>query len=92
METRTKAARREVRLTEQDNNLLIEAAGLLGITVSEFVIERAVADAEAIVAAHHTIALPEADHTRFIAALDELRPNPAFDFAARRARPLKHIR
>ncbi len=86
----TKTQRREVRLTERDNNLLIEAAGLAGMSVSEFVVEHAVTDAEALVRAHHTIELSEDTFRRFISALDDATPNRRFTEVVRRAEPFKH--
>ena len=85
-----KAARREVRLSERDDALLVEAAGLVGTSVSEFVIEHAVSDAEAIVHAHHTIELDEDHHRRFVAALQASGPNARFTEAVRSAHRLKH--
>jgi uncharacterized protein (DUF1778 family) len=86
-----KSARREVRLSERDNNLLIEAAGISGMSVSEFVVEHAVSDAEEIVRSYHTIELAPDAYRSFIDALDNVRPNPAFADAVRRARSLKHL-
>ena len=43
----TKDRRREVRLASSDDELLTEAAGILGVTVSEFLLERALSDAAA---------------------------------------------
>lgn len=86
-----KDRRREVRLSTQDDDLLVEAAGLVGISVSEFVIDRAVADAEAVVDAHHTIRLNEESRRAFIALLDAPVPPPAelLD-QLRKARSIKH--
>lgn len=91
MTSRRKSARREVRLSERDNNLLIEAAGITGTSVSEFVVEHAVSDAEEIVRSFHTIEFAPDAYRSFIDALDNVRPNRAFADAARRARPLKHV-
>ena len=89
-ERQTKTERREVRLTERDNNLLIEAAGLAGMSVSEFVVEHAVTEAEALVRAHHTIELSEDNFRRFIAALDDTTPNRRFTEVARSDERFKH--
>jgi uncharacterized protein (DUF1778 family) len=43
---------------------------LLGMTVSEFLLGRAVADAEAIVDAHRSVRLQRDSYDRFLAALD----------------------
>jgi uncharacterized protein (DUF1778 family) len=84
--------RRELRLSSSDDDLITEAAGLLGISVSEFLLGRAVADAEAIVEAHRTIRLHEAHYDRFLAALDApLRPLPQLLEQIRKSRTLKHV-
>lgn len=85
-----KAARREFRLSEQDDELLVEAAGLLGVSISEFIVAHAVADAEAVVRAHHVIELNADAYNQFMAALDAPPAgNVAWADAVRRARPLK---
>jgi len=88
----TKDHRRELRLSSSDDDLITEAAGLLGVSVSEFLLDRAVADAEAIVEAHRTVRLHEQAYERFIAALDA-PAQPLGDLVAqfRRSRPLKHV-
>jgi uncharacterized protein (DUF1778 family) len=87
----TKGHRRELRLSSGDDDLIIEAAGLLGISVSEFLLGRAVADAEAIVDAYRTIRLQEEHYDRFLAALDAPpRPLPKLLEQIRKSRPLKH--
>jgi uncharacterized protein (DUF1778 family) len=65
-----KDRRREVRISTEDDDLLTEAAGLTGVSVTEFLLDRAVSDATDVVATHRTIALGDADYKRFLAALD----------------------
>jgi len=72
-----KDRRREVRLSAHDDDLVVEAAGLAGVSVSEFLLDRAIGDAEALVAAHRTILLAEPDYAAFLAALDEPNAPPA---------------
>lgn len=87
----TKDRRRELRLSASDDDLIAEAAGLEGVTVSEFLLTRAVADAEAIVDAHRSIRLPPDAYGRFLAALDApARPVPELVEQIRKSRPLKH--
>lgn len=86
----TKNHRREVRLSSKDDDLISEAAALLGVSVSEFMLSRAIADAEAIVQAHHTIVLPVDSYDRFLTALDApAEPVPQLVEQIRRSRPLK---
>jgi len=58
----TKDHRRELRLSSTDDDLITEAAGLLSMTVSEFLLGRAVADAETIVDAHRSVRLQRASY------------------------------
>ena len=87
-----KDKRREVRISADDDDLLAEAAGLTGVSVSEFLLDRAIADAAAIVDAHRAIPLAEDDHERFLKALDGPVHRPKELAAqARRARRLKRV-
>jgi uncharacterized protein (DUF1778 family) len=87
----TKDRRRELRLSSRDDDLITEAAGLLGLSVSEFLLGRAVADAEAIVDAHRTIRLKQDSYDRFFRALDA-PPKPVAKLVDQihKSRPLKH--
>ncbi|MHB2024811.1 MAG: type II toxin-antitoxin system TacA family antitoxin [Mycobacteriales bacterium] len=87
----TRDHRRELRLSSSDDDLITEAAGLLGLSVSEFLLGRAVADAEAIVDAHRTVRLQQDCYDRFLVALDA-PAKPVSDLVAqiRKSRPLKH--
>jgi uncharacterized protein (DUF1778 family) len=86
-----KERRREVRLTAADDDLIAEAAGLSGVSVSEFVTSRALSDAEAIVRAHRTIELDRASYHRFLDMLDTYAgpPRELMDQVSK-ARSLKH--
>jgi uncharacterized protein (DUF1778 family) len=87
----TKDHRRELRLSSSDDDLIIEAAGLVGLSVSEFLLGRAVADADAIVEAHRSVRLQQDSYDRFLAALDAPpRPVAKLVDQIRRSRPLKH--
>ncbi|MGH3273851.1 MAG: DUF1778 domain-containing protein [Streptosporangiaceae bacterium] len=90
MTVTVKDKRREVRISAPDDDLLAEAAGLSGVPVSEFLLDRALADATQIVEAHNTIRLNEASYLAFLEALDA-PPQPPEKLAAqaRRARRLK---
>ncbi|HEY1634234.1 MAG TPA: DUF1778 domain-containing protein [Acidimicrobiales bacterium] len=87
----TKDHRRELRLSSTDDDLITEAAGLLGMTVSEFLLGRAVADAEAIVDDHQSVRLQRDSYDRFLAALDA-PPKPVSKLVEqiRQSRALKH--
>ena len=86
----TKKNRREIRLTASDDDLITEAAGLAGMTVTEFLLDKAVADAEALVDAHHAIRLQSEAYDRFLKALDG-PPVPVTELVdqIRKSRPLE---
>jgi uncharacterized protein (DUF1778 family) len=85
-----KDKRREVRISAADDDVLAEAAGLAGVSVSEFLLDRALADAQALVEAHRSISLDEDNYRAFLKVLDApMRPPKALVEQARRARPLK---
>jgi len=87
----TKDQRRELRLSSSDDDLITEAAGLLGLSVSEFLLGRAVADAEAIVAGHRSVRLTQESYDRFLAALDAPpKPVTLLVDQIRKSRALKH--
>jgi len=87
-----KDRRREMRLSSREDDLIVEAAGLAGVSVSEFLRDRAVADAETLVHAHHAIQLDESSRRRFLAILDEPSPPPSeLIEQLRKARSLKHV-
>jgi len=87
-----KDRRREVRLAARDDDLLVEAAGLIGVSVTEFMLDTAVADAEKVVAAHHTIELGSEAYKDFLAALDAPAAPPAgLVNQLRKANQLKHL-
>ncbi len=87
-----KDRRRELRLTTKDDDLLVEAAGLQGVSVTEFVLSTAVADAERMVSAHHTIQLTAEAYKDFLAALDApTTAPPELISQLRRGNQLKHL-
>jgi len=87
-----KDKRRELRIASQDDDLIVEAAGLLGVSVSEFLVDRAVSDAERVVEAHHSISLQPDAYRRFLDALDRPAKTPKELLRQIRAsRPIKHV-
>ena len=87
-----KDRRRELRLSSREDDVIVEAAGLLGVSVFEFLFDRAVGDAEETVAAHRSIELEADAYRRFLAILDG-PPAPAKELIkqVRKARSLKHV-
>jgi uncharacterized protein (DUF1778 family) len=88
-----KDKRREVRISASDDDVLTEAAALAGVSVSEFLLERALSEATEIVEAHRTITLADEQYRSFLDALDgPVRPPKALVTQTRRARRLKRVR
>jgi uncharacterized protein (DUF1778 family) len=88
----TKSRRREFRLAASDEEKLIEAAALVGMTVSDFVLNHAIVEADAVIDAHRTITLRPDAYKRFIEALDA--PPKRLESLAKqaaKARPLKRV-
>jgi uncharacterized protein (DUF1778 family) len=84
-----KDRRREIRISASDDDLLSEAAGLAGVSVSEFLLVRALSEAVTIVEAHRTIGLSEDGYKAFLEALDApVRPPNELVAQTRRARRL----
>jgi len=87
-----KDKRRELRIASQDDDLIVEAAGILGISVSEFLVDRAVSDAERVVEAHRSISLQPDAYRRFLDALDQAAEAPKELLRQIRAsRVIKHV-
>lgn len=88
----TKDKRREVRISANDDDLSAEAAGLAGVSVSEFLLDRALSDAADLVEAHRTIRLADEDHDCFLASPDgPVRQPEELIVQARRAHRLKRV-
>ncbi|MBU6430748.1 MAG: DUF1778 domain-containing protein [Cyanobacteria bacterium REEB65] len=89
---RLKDRRREVRLSARDDDVLAEAAGLAGCCVTEFLLDRALSDALALVESHHTVTLSAEKYRECLAALDApSAPPPALVDQVAKARPLKVV-
>ena len=86
-----KDRRREMRLTNKEEDLVLEAAGLLDVSFSEFVLNEAVSRAGQIVEAHHEVRFTDA-HARadFFASLDApFSRNDSLVAQAHKARRIK---
>ena len=81
----TKENRLHIRCDARTRQLLDKAAAYVHVSVSEFVLSRALASAEQIVQSHESITLTEADFQAFLAALDApVKPNAALNRAFER--------
>lgn len=67
----SKDRRREMRLTSNEEDLVLEAAGLLDVSFSEFVLNEAVSRASQVVESHHAIRITDSQaRADFFASLD----------------------
>ena len=84
-ETLTKDARLNIRVDRNARKLLDRAAGYARLSVSEFVLSRAVASAREVVQAQESIMLSPAQFEAFLAVLDRpAKPNAALKRTFRR--------
>lgn len=70
MPTASKQSRLNIRASESDKDLIERAAQALEMSVSEFVLQRAVADAQAVLAETTRFRLPKRQWEEFCALLD----------------------
>ena len=81
----TKESRLNIRCDLRARELLDNAATYAHLSVSEFVLSRALASAEQVVQANEAITLEPAHFKAFLAALDEsAKPNTALKRAMKR--------
>ncbi|MGA3170920.1 MAG: DUF1778 domain-containing protein [Chthoniobacteraceae bacterium] len=61
----------DIRVDQQKKNLISRAAEILGVNVTQFILERVLPEAEKIVSEERTIRLSKKDWEQFCAKLDE---------------------
>ncbi len=66
----TKPARLNIRVSRHEKDVLTQAAKVLNTTVSNFVLQKAFAEAQAVLAEQNQFRLPEKQWRKFVAALD----------------------
>lgn len=69
--TQRKQARLNIRASKREKSLIERAARQLNVSVSEFVLQRALTEAEAILADNARFRVTKAQYDAFCAALDE---------------------
>lgn len=88
--TQNKAARLQMRLAPPSKKLLARAAAIRGASLSRFVIEVALAEAERVIQSHRSVKLSAPDWERFYDALiDPPAANAAMRRAAKRYRAVR---
>jgi len=71
MTTGTRSARIDLRLDPYKKSVVIRAAELLGVNITQFIMDRVFPEAEKIVLVNQRIRLSKADWERFCKKLDE---------------------
>ena len=71
MSSRTASTRIDLRIDADKKSIVCRAAELLGVNLTQFIIDRVLPEAERIVQEDHRIRLSKADWERFTAKLDE---------------------
>ncbi len=66
----TRPARLNIRVTEHEKEVLAQAARVANTTVSNFVLEKAYAEAQAVLGEQNRFGLPEPQWREFVRALD----------------------
>lgn len=81
-----------MRISSADDDLLVEAAGVLGVSVTEFIVNCARANAETIVQAWRWVNVDEVVFDRFMQVLDApvVTPTALVD-QAQKARPVQRL-
>ncbi len=80
----TTTTRLDLRVSQQNKQIVQEAAALKGISVTDFVVQAAKLEAERTLAEHHIIRLVQEDARAFYDALQNPpEPNEALQEAAR---------
>lgn len=83
--TTSKESRLNIRCDNRTRQLLDKAASYAHVSISEFVLSRALASAERIVQEHESITLKPKDFEAFLAALDTpVKPKAALNRAFKR--------
>ena len=72
--TMTRGARLDLRLAEDDKELIERAAGLTGLSVSQFVASRSLEAARQVVSEHRAILMSQRDFDAFVASLTAVTP------------------
>ena len=71
MSTVTSSTRIDLRVDSHKKRIISRAAALLGVNITQFILERVYPEAERIVAEDNRTRLPNAEWERFLAKLDE---------------------
>ncbi len=82
---KTKDERIDVRLNRDHKEALVRAAALQGLSVSDFIVSRALEAAHEVIRKHCVITMHPDDFKRFVKALDEdSEPNEKLKRAVKR--------
>jgi len=71
MNTASASTRIDLRVDAHKKNIISRAAAMLGVNITQFIMERVFPEAERIVAEDNRTRLPKEEWERFLAKLDE---------------------
>ena len=71
MSTASTSTRIDLRVDPQKKSVISRAAAMLGVNITQFIMERVFPEAERIVAEDNRTRLPKEEWERFLAKLDE---------------------
>ena len=71
MSTASTSTRIDLRVDPQKKSIISRAAAMLGVNITQFIMERVFPEAERIVAEDNRTRLPKAEWERFLAKLED---------------------
>jgi uncharacterized protein (DUF1778 family) len=87
-----KSDRIEARLSPEERERILRAAGFQGLSMSSFIVAAAVEKADEVISEHAITMVPPDYFDQLLEALDEPEPAPALERAAQRIRRRPRIR
>jgi len=87
-----KSDRVEARLSPDEREQILRAAGFRGVSMSSFIVAAAVEKADEVISQHTVSRVPADYFDRLLQALDDPDPAPVMERAAQRARRKPQIR
>ena len=87
-----KSDRIEARLSPEERERILRAAGFQGLSMSSFIVAAAVEKADEVISEHDITMVPPDYFDQLVEALDEPDPAPALERAAQRIRRRPRIR
>lgn len=87
-----KSDRVEARLSPEEREVILRAAGFREVSMSSFIVAAAVEKAEEVISEHMVTRVPPDFFDRLVATLDEPDPSPGLEQAVKKVRANPQIR